>query len=453
MPARESLKARGEKIGKLLFGATLTNQGRGYYVALELLALVRGTLEHSMEILPASDVEMIQIRRRSHDFARRLMGEPRRLAQSELRWLGDETTIATLSALITGLCVPIPGRRRRPSWLGEHLYPYIGDLVHYDAAERKKRAKDKDVPEDLSFRVSIERYAYRGAGGLAHKILRTDEDAERLEANREGLHELVADSGTPLGQLFRVLLQKDIGRDEGDVFEEKSEMAAEVNETKWVQHLRTGTRRITARRSIPVAKRVEALMHWVPYCIARHQLEIAEQKLGVARSVIPVDCQSQSLSIRRVSREQLNRHHAMLLRALEMVAEERDPELLGPKKSKTWRDSCRSFYSGTLGTVGALNAMTGQRYYSANPELLETLVLASLEPQQEITFESFCHDVLLEDYGLVIDRASAVTCRELGLIDRSNFDDNAAFAAESLRELGLLHDYSDMTRMVKGEMQ
>ncbi len=451
MSPQESSRERGERIGKELFGATLTNQGRGFYVCLELLALARGSLDKAGSVLPSDVEEPLVIERRSHDFARRLMADPCGLFPSELTWLGSTATRETLAALISGLRVPIPGRRRRPKWLGEHLYPFVGELVHYDAAERRRRSADETLPSDAAYRVSIERYAYRGAGGLAHRILRTDRNRDRLEQNRKGLTVLVRDSNSALGNLFRVLLGRDLARPEE--FEEISEFETTIPlDTPWVEWLCFGTRNICERENLPTAKRVEALMHWVPYCIARHQLSIAEHEIESPPVVTPVDVAGSSSAIRRSSRDALSRAHAAIVKALESRAHCEAPDLLAPRKSKTWRDSCRSFFSGTLGAVGALNAMSGQRHFTMSPEFMEAVTLASLRPGEEKSFEDFCHTVLFERYGLVVDRVSAVQCPSLGRIDRSSFDDNARAAAEALRELGLLQDYSDMTRMVRGEL-
>ena len=56
------------------FGGVLVSQGQGFYVTLELLALVWGTSKSMDEVLPSvSEHPVVEIRRRSHDFARRWM--------------------------------------------------------------------------------------------------------------------------------------------------------------------------------------------------------------------------------------------------------------------------------------------------------------------------------------------------------------------------------------------
>ena len=73
-----------DKIVKDTFGALLRNQGKGFYVTLELLALIKGAKEAGGEILPAVEkVEGVKVLRRSHDFARRLLYDPDTLKEEE----------------------------------------------------------------------------------------------------------------------------------------------------------------------------------------------------------------------------------------------------------------------------------------------------------------------------------------------------------------------------------
>lgn len=435
---------RGEKIVQSLFGATLAEQGRGYYITLELLALLRGTYLANGTILPTED-GAVEIERRAHDFARRLMAEPCALSESERSALGGRE-YETLRALILGLRVPVPGRRKRPNWLGEHLYPYVGELIHYDAAPRKKRAQD-DVPTD--FRVSIERYLYRGAGGLVHKILRTDPDSDRLARNKVGLSWLVQDSRSSLGRLFEALMAHDLGH-ESSAFADDSEARASVHGSRWVEHLRSGVCRLV-ERDRPPAKKVESLMSWIPFCVARHQLDLACRELAEQDIQIPVSM-GESRGIKRISREIHDDCRTTISNALTARAAAEDPELLKGRASAKWRDTSRNFFSATMGTIGGLNAMQGKRHFTMQPRLLEAIVLASLD-KPEVTFDEFCRSILFQGAGIVVDRRSAMECGRLSDMNLSDFDDNADRMAAALESLGLLHQYSDMTKMVTVEVK
>lgn len=439
--ARERL---GEKIVQSLFGATLAEQGRGYYITLELLALLRGTHLASDRVLP-SDEGALEIERRAHDFARRLMAEPCALADSERSALGGKE-FETLRALILGLRVPVPGRRKRPNWLGEHLYPYVGELIHYDAAPRKKRIQD-DVPTD--FRVNIERYLYRGAGGLVHKILRTDPDLDRLQRNRKGLSSLVQDSNSSLGRLFEALMEHDLGH-EASAFVDDSESKTSVHESMWVGRLRSGVCRLVERER-PTAKIVESLMSWIPFCVVRHQLDLACRELEEDPIRIPV-AMGESKGIKRISRDVHDDCRTTISNALTKRAESEAPDLLKGGRSTKWRDTSRNFFSATMGTIGGLNAMQGKRHFTMQPQLLESIVLASLD-KPEVTFDEFCRSTLFGGAGIVVDRRSAIECDRLSDMNLSDFDDNADRLAAALESLGLLHQYSDMTKMVTVEVK
>lgn len=477
-------KKFGELVVRDLFGAVLADQGRGFYVGLEFLAIARGTLDRAVrakgeaEVLPPVADKALLIDRRSHDFARRLMSDPRALTADEAAEF-DTETLETLAALARGLRVPIPGSRRRPPWHGEHLQPYVGELIHYDAVFRKARKADQQDGTALQIgpdpkRVSIERYLYRGAGGLAHAMLRSDE-SERGAQMRSALLELVRDSGSPLGDLFRALSRRD--RASNQDFKESAEFAAAArpnnrpdshiraeddpvgfdDRSPWVEQLRAGALRI-AQRNLPRAKRIEALMHWIPYCIARYQADVARRNaapdqldvLAVEAAPIPVDFGNGPGPIRRRSREIHDRIRAQIVAALDRRADRVPSEQRPEHRSNKWRDAARSFFSGTMAAIGGLNATTGKRYFVLGNELLESLLLATVD--HEVSFETFCRSTLFETLGLVVDKSAASRTESLRHLNRSDFDTNAEALADRLDTLGMLVKYSDKTRMVRAEV-
>ena len=441
-------KAAGADVSRHAFGVNLTSQGRGYYVTLELLAIAWGTARSSSTVLPtftAGDEQLTYVRR-SHDFARRLMADDHFELADQAFLRGDDTK-RVLGELLSSLRVPIPNRRSLPAWGLQHLYPYVGELIHYDAVQRHSR-------------VSVERYTYRGGGGLVHKILRTDHDVERLSQNRAGLARLVADAGGPLGQLALACASHD--REDLSEFKDEIEPATTAHESVWVEHLRTGTRNITSRPETTRSKQVEMLMHWLPYCLARYQLDIAAQICGVPAPLLPIAQLQRPSPIRRLARQELDRSRSLIDRALmvrsvqlaENTTDDRRREVLfGLSQNRSWKEPTMSFYTQTLATCGALNAHTGSRYLTTKLPLLEAIVCAALRPGESQEFEAFCYDNLFAKFGLVFDKRSAGEAGLIEAVDAGDFGDNAAQLAFDLNGLGLLSEFSDATRMTHGEVR
>ena len=340
---------KGEDVVRSLYGAILSGQGRGFYVGLELMALLRGTWLTDSQVLPSPGESPLSIRRRSHDFARRLMGEPRHLGEKELEGIQGDLAVEALAALGRGLRVPVPGRRKRQPWHAEHFQPFVGELVHYDAVFRRNSKRAIVIVGGRGMVVSTERYLYRGAGGLAHMILRSDTDKDRLARSRNDLKRLVQDSGTPLGELFDALASRDKGDSSEDgtplLFKDEPEFLCLKffkPDSRWVERLREGVARIAAR-SLPPAKRAEALMHWVPFCIARYQEEVSFRLLDDTPSPIPLDLGTKASPIRRRSREVHDRCRAKIVEALEEQARAVAPHVL-ESRTRSWRDGARMFF-------------------------------------------------------------------------------------------------------------
>jgi hypothetical protein len=441
---------RASEVVEELFGAPLQQQGRGFYVTLELLAIVRGVQDAGEHAVLDPVAEPIRYVRRSHDFARRVATgaeiEPLELHKA----VQGQTTLHTLNALFSSLLVTIPGRRREPSWFGAHLYPFVGELIHYDAAQRK---------QDGKMMPAVERYTFRDGGGLAYKILRSDPDTARRESVRDGLVALVSDSGTALGRVTAALRAHDHAPT--DVFTDESEARAKPYDdlSPWADWLRAGVDRIVRRSGSPAAKRIENLMHWVPYCIARHQLSLARHELGLPREAIPVDFTSDSNPLRSESQLTLDKCRWDIVAGLTSLAARKmkeAPEIEREVWSRytqhhaSFTSSPRSFFSETLAAVGALNATGGRRHFTLKPPMLEALVAATLEPGEEMEFQDFCNELSVR-YAIYADPISAQSAELTLDIDTGVFDANARALRGQLTAIGLLTHYSDATSLVHGE--
>lgn len=440
----------GSVIVKDLFGVNLEEQGRGFYVSLELFAIARGVLEDRPDQLLEPGAEPIVYRRTSHDLARRIaVGKTVPEGTLELA-LQDAETLETLHALMSSLTVEIPGRRRAPQWYAAHLYPFVGELVHYDAVERRGNP-------------SIERYLFRDGGGWAYCVLRSDGDSGRRIATRDALKDLLGDSGTPLGRVAAALKSHDSAQAAPWVDTSEAETDVKDERSPWPEHLRRGVNFIVMRGAMPRAKRIESLMHWVPYCLGRHQLHLARQALGLARETVLIDATRDANPLRRRSQDSLNEFRRNIASALTRRADDLRNEALKIGRVDTaahyleftdggagFTRSPRAFFSETLAAVGALNSTTGKRHFTLKPPLLEAVVAATLPPAQEEEYYAFCSK-LFDWYALAIDERTAGANGFTTDIDGTVFAANASAFRERLAAIGLLTHYSDATSIVHGE--
>jgi hypothetical protein len=469
-----------------LFGVNLEQQGRGFYVPLEMLAIARGVyLAHQED--PERFAGLLDngagtaYKRTSHDLVRRIAtNTPVVEGDEELGKaveLDSPETRETLHALFSSLLVEIPGRRSQPNWFGAHIYPFIGELIHYDAVERPIKRGDASSKNSAKKRKqaatvaagtkapSIERYLFRDGGSWAYKVLRTDRDRDRKEAARKGLLDLVQDSGTPLGNLANALSAHDFDYDEEPMESSDAEIKLHEDLSPWPDLLREGVSNIVARTAtVPRAKRTESLMHWVPYCLARHQLRLARRKLGATnRESILLDFGNEATTLRRESQKSLAGFRNDIGKAINDQAREMIDEIqaVGDEARKRRYEkfakeggnavtSPRAFFSETLAAVGALNAPVGRRHFTMKPPMLESLVSATVPRDTEMEFDQFCV-LLYEKYGLVVENKVADTSPMAHEVDPSVLDHNGKAFREKLAAIGLLTQYSDATSMVRGE--
>jgi len=204
-------------------------------------------------------------------------------------------------------------------------------------------------------------------------------------------------------------------------------------------------------------------MHWVPYCLARHQLHLARRALGESDAVILLDATRDANPLRRLSQESLEKFRWNIARALTERAAEHQRAAVEEgdvERAERWAKfaqpnanitkSPRAFFSETLAAVGALNSTNGRRHFTFKPPMLEALVAALLEPGEEVEFYRFCQRLHVE-LGLVVDDRTARTAGLTTDIDAGVFALNAEAFKARLASAGLLTHYSDATSIIHGE--
>lgn len=449
-----SRKELGTEAVQHTFGGALYQQGRGFYTALELFAILRGSvlLEQKERELGGSAIRVLPpptektvFFRPSHDFARRLMaGDPGVSNNAKVK---GEATERTLRALVRGLENPVPGARKPPtSWGSRHFFPFPAELAHYDAVARGSK-------------ISTETYIFRGGGGLAHKILRTDHELARLARTRRGLRRLMSDTHSAVGRIAAALQALDevpylkeqavdLGHLESLAFRDNIEWTSwttNSEETRWFELLREGVDRVLTRQDLTDFQRVEILMHLVPFCLCMHQLAMSRRVLDRDENEqIMLDAGHRAGAVRERARQHFNQSAGAITAALEKTAQD-----LGHKAlltgSSTWRTGPRSFFTTTCYAVGIANASTGRRFFAIRPAFLEMVTAAFVEGY--VPLQTFTRDVLSQKLGLMTDHAAVAVDDDYHL-DRADLDANRDALAERLVGLGLLLEYSDATKMV-----
>jgi len=448
---------RGSEIVQQVFGGALYQQGRGFYSGLELFAILRGeVLLASLEGSGTSAVERVlplegpaRYLRPSHDHARRLLVSDEDVISGVF---GTKETRDAVRGLLRGLEAPVPGRRRSPDkWQLRHLFPYPAEAIHYDAVDRRKK-------------VSVERYQFRGAGGFAHRVLRTDRDLTRLADTRARFRVLLKDSGSSVGQLLHALARHDEVKPPTTIgalsthspFEDEVESKSlggvddegsrnrERFETRWTELLREGVHRILMRDELTDFDRVESLLHWVPFCIAMHQLAMARRTLGTPEDGTCVfDAGHRRGPIRSTARSHFGQATMGIKNSLLFTAKSIDPNLR-PSGTAWWKGP-RTFFTTTLFAVGASNANVGMRHFELRPQLIQTIVRALVDVP--ISHDVFARQILGEKLRIVCDTAGAEVLKD-AKIDRRDLKSNGQALVARIDEVGMLRALSDATLMV-----
>jgi hypothetical protein len=414
------------EISHELTGGILLADAAGHYPGLELLNYVYGC---QTDIL--SDAEAPMFVKVGQDFARRLVWDQDRFANDNMgsaAFVGDDAS-AVLAALLRCLQLRVPDRKST-NWEAAHFFPYTRSLVHWDARIR---------PSDARGTVRVERRYLRGGGALAHRVLRSDPDRDRRETIRVGFRELMPENAsTPLDSLASVLSRYGAKTDpQVDSIEQHADPRGDALD----DNFRNGILSILSHTDLSSTARVKAIMNWTGFWLAICQKDRSADRLGVEPTSIVIDCGTGPGQLRRESARTLKD----IVATIGAAAQDCLPadEILKAKS----RQDLRGFFTRTCAWIGMLNAFTGRRFFVMGLDLVEALTLAHVQAEAETSFENFTR-ILYENYGLVFGREAAARAGYLTRLDASIFEDNEAAFALQLLTAGLMHAYSDATRMV-----
>lgn len=417
-------KLKGTDLSRDIFGGILDYDGAGHYPGLELLNLVFSN--ETSEILPSE--ALVKLRRRAHDFARRLVwDESFQDNESKRTILYDTETEEAIKHLLSCLQLPIPSLSKVPGWERAHFFPFTESLIHWDA--RKRGGK-----------IKIERRYLRGGGALVFHVLRKDEQVDRLNKIRKGFSDLFSDTQeSALEKLASTLLSK--GFQDPTPFIDKIEANSNLRNDKQEELFRNGVLNILEHIELSSVTRIKAIMTWTAFWLVVTQNIRASEFLNLPLNSIICDCGSSHPQLKRASQRCLKEIQSLILDSVEKASE-------GGSISKQQKNKVRGFFWASAATINLLNSWRGRRHFTLGLELIEALVLAATSGSSEVSFDYFVDEWLYQKCNLVVGRAAAERSGKLDFFDSSVFEDNENHLAVQMKAAGLLTEYSDATRMV-----
>jgi hypothetical protein len=459
-PTADQVQQEARDLIQEIYGVTLSGQSKAFYVPLQFFAVVWGIEQADNEELfrDINDQNPLRFIQRSHDFARRLLNGNEIREERKRGITEDAETLRVLGKVFDALTVKFEFQKENAHPNRRHLQPYLGELIHHDFAPvRGGGSPDTDG-------IGLERVYYRGGGTLVYELLRADKKERRDQIAAE-LRKLLAGSNDPLGRTAEILHSADAVAP-SSFTDTALRPHIEDRETLWAEHLREGTFRILTSSSSRY-KKIDHLMYWLPYCVARHLVERAYSTLGITEeSPTPVDTGAEG-AVRRASQTKFREHRNAIRKAVvvaagsasdneasdrvrQMLHHEEFPDLDFRKKKKVEKTLTANgdFFATTMSTIGALNANTGLRHYTLKLPLLESIVHATVDKDAPIDFEDFCTEILCRKLRLVVDPASGQKESVTAWTDNEDLERNACGLADRLDALGLITSYSDATRKV-----
>jgi hypothetical protein len=449
-----------------IYGVNLHSNHKGFLVSLQFFAVVWGVenLEGEELFQEITSQKKLKFTRRTHDFARRLLRGEQPSSEHQDSWderkrriSDDDQTLKILAKIFESLTVPDKFSTAKNSQSNKtHLRPCLGELIHHDYALKREPPGYPNAVEG----INAERVFYRGGGTLVYELLRSDPDQNRRGKIEGYLRDVVNDSGNAVGHLAKLLARADAAPPQAsgtqDAWEDSKLIPHEHRrETIWSENIRSGTLRILSAE-IPQSRKIDYLMHWLPYCLANHMAALASGVFGNDFSVIPVDV-GPGGGLRRASQRRLSSNRNLIRAAIIKTAGEatKDPLLkrihqedFGGYKIKNTLTSMASFYTATMAYVGALNHNKGIRHYTLDLPLLEAIVYATVTINEPKSFDDFCTEILYRQLYLVINRVAGEDAGFMDEINAADFEENEAGLASRLESLGLITNFSDATRMV-----
>ena len=412
-------------ISRDLYGGILDVDGSGFYPGLELLNFVLCSEEGVF-----SFNDDFRFTRYAHDFSRRLLKDDSLLESEKRKILYDTDTEDAVRRLLHCLELNIANIVKVKSWERTHFFPYTRSLVHWDARLGRGRVNKS---------IDLERRYLRGGGALAFHILRKDTNSERLQKIQAGFTSLFPKNDvSPLENLASTLREQ--GYKDRVPVKDQIEPQSKLFNDDLEELYRDGIMRILSHTELPGVSRIRSVINWTVIWLVIMQNARSSDALGSKRMNLIVDCAGVHKQLRRASQRCLKDSINRIFTAVSNFP--------GEQTSKKGKDKIRGAFAGNAAAVGLLNSWKGRRHFVMGLDTLETLVLACLEGDQEISFERFGMEWLYGKCGFITGRESAQHTDLLNDFDATIFEENERVLAEQIKATGFLTIYSDATRMI-----
>lgn len=117
-------------------------------------------------------------------------------------------------------------------------------------------------------------------------------------------------------------------------------------------------------------------------------------------------------------------------------------------------ESFCQFIGKNIGLVYPREGGRGEKYYSPGPQFLDTLVVALLEPDEEITIEEFWERAW-QEFGIICGAKSTIDTGRLGKwgirqVTPKQLSQNARKLSSELIKMGYVREYADDIAMIRG---
>lgn len=419
---------KGTDLSNAIYGGIFNIDNAGSSPGIELFNFIYGVTENDM-LSPDRDICPTKY---GHHIARKLAHGDLEADITENMLQGENAEIV-LGKLFASLQIQPPNIKRTTDagWTRKPFFPFTKSLIHWDIRKNGK----------------IERVWMRGGGALLHKILRKDDDLERLKRIKLGFINLYSLSeGSSLHRLsaffrsenaFSPLASSSIKPDE-------VERNSRANVDDFESTYRDGVLNILEHKRLTNVGKIESLVNWSGLWLALMQYRRSCDALEYYTPLpIVCDCALHASPIRRLARKQFQRAFSTIKTALDDFEQKKYKDVNEGQKNKI-----RGFFPSTASGMGLLNAYTGSRYFTLKIIALETIVAALVPAEDEMPFSEFVDKKLYIKLGIVVSRGAAKSAGLLEEYDGTLFEENEHGLGVQMKAAGLLTTYSDATKMI-----